>query len=1255
MEDLAGFEEAPIRTVNIGEFNPAEDQINDDEHLLVYIFSLKGPNGNKHFKYGTTERYRNGKDRGKYARTLFRKRLEGYSTEIRPTRKLEGLYILPRNYDGIDWTDTKVGNKFFKGFLGLPESDEYGRNEVVTGTTIEELEDTLIEQFGGKKKKSIYNDGGYHTYQKEVADEIYDAVERRVKNGNTESLDVLSYLAARFGKTRTFLKTVKQLWEDFGYGAFVISPYWLSVHNGFEDAIAEYKEFDDLVFVDALPDSDLSKDQWRDQLEWAYKRDDKFPVVAVSLCKGEEGKRDIQPITYVPANERITLIDEADFGAHTEDNEELIEYIEEAEHASRSWGPRNEDLVPVNIYTTGSGKEKVAKYDKDWDLMRSIPYLQLVNEKRAGDPSLQHIVEPNFLQWDGGVTLADEIKNLFPQKNIPSLYQLAAEAEQNEHVWRMIFSIVFSDYPSDLNLGDEYKGFGPASPLNIVNAATKHIPNFNKTTDGLGVMAKMPSTEKTDLMAIANAADEELDEWAVMPLCGQVRNEDGEVIYEGTTNSDAEDEVEEFMENEYNPDQYNRGVLVLTMGMGFRSFTVPDISVVTNFSDGGSASTVLQAALRGGSAGNLDLLGNGKEKKEFIFADFGFDQSKEQNAVTKIMARNVFAERDSERSNGETLAETNRRIFGAANVFRYIDEERGFGSLKPSGLLSNITRTNEMRERAEFSTNFSAADKSDKVREILGKANATDINEHVPGSTNIKGGAAGTGGGSGGGGNTNADVDELAEKAALLRAMGFLIPAYAPTEKSVFAALDVISADEKSRKEWTSLCGVEPEEYKKLLRPTEDEAPFLPIDEISAVYESRGDISKAAMTGVLGANKLFEIPQNMAEDMASSVSENLLTSGNGTLVLDAAGPNIVEALRNQNAENVVVLTRLHVAKKRILNEFPDATVYVVDVKEGESLRDAYERKINNLPMEFDVALGNPPYHKRDGGGGQNVSASPIYDDFVHLAESVAQETCLVIPARWFSGGKGLNPFRKWMLNRNDIVSITHDQDVFNTVDIRGGVCVVHANENKDVENPSFNGNPINIGKYDILVPDTEAYSVIDCVLQNADRFLDNIYVSRGHSGISTSDDRMKDDASNGDVLCYASKQQGFENYVDPDTIKTDKLDEWKVVTPYAGKKEYKMGFANIFIAKPGETFSDTYVAFEVESAREAVSLKSYMRTNFAEYMLDLRKNSITTSDDVVSWIPVPPLDRIWTDEELAEEELFGLSQEQWKQFTQQDD
>ena len=98
-----------------------------------------------------------------------------------------------------------------------------------------------------------------------------------------------------------------------------------------------------------------------------------------------------------------------------------------------------------------------------------------------------------------------------------------------------------------------------------------------------------------------------------------------------------------------------------------------------------------------------------------------------------------------------------------------------------------------------------------------------------------------------------------------------------------------------------------------------------------------------------------------------------------------------------------------------------------------------------------------------------------------------------------------------------------------------------------------------------------------------------------------------------------------------------------------------MGFANIFIAKPGETFSDTYVAFEVESAREAVSLKSYMRTNFAEYMLDLRKNSITTSDDVVSWIPVPPLDRIWTDEELAEEELFGLSQEQWKQFTQQDD
>jgi len=125
------------------------------------------------------------------------------------------------------------------------------------------------------------------------------------------------------------------------------------------------------------------------------------------------------------------------------------------------------------------------------------------------------------------------------------------------------------------------------------------------------------------------------------------------------------------------------------------------------------------------------------------------------------------------------------------------------------------------------------------------------------------------------------------------------------------------------------------------------------------------------------------------------------------------------------------------------------------------------------------------------------------------------------------------------------------------------------------------------------------------------------------------------------IKCYVSQQKGNYKYIDKVFVKQN-INKWKVITSSSyGASKY---FGNIFIGKPNEIHSGSYISFEVNNEIEANSLLSYLKCKLPNLMLSLRKISQSISEKTVKWIPLPSLDRLWDDIQLYK--LFKLTKEE---------
>lgn len=320
-------------------------------------------------------------------------------------------------------------------------------------------------------------------------------------------------------------------------------------------------------------------------------------------------------------------------------------------------------------------------------------------------------------------------------------------------------------------------------------------------------------------------------------------------------------------------------------------------------------------------------------------------------------------------------------------------------------------------------------------------------------------------------------------------------------------------------------------------------------------------------------------------------------------------------------------------------------------------------------MQFDVIIGNPPYQLDDGGFG--ASAVPIYQLFVQQAKNLEPRfLCMVTPARWFAGGKGLDNYRDTMLKDRRIRNL-HDfldaNDAFPGVDIAGGITYFLWDRDYTGDcyvDTIFHGHrsgPIvrRLDEFDVFVRHSMSVQIIQKIwpagvqpqksmsslISASKPFGLRTYV-RGHATREGLNEPIQ--------IATSKSAQSVKSWIDRSEVSANHqwIDMWKATigaaAPAGGRpdKEGKYyGLSSIRVLPPGTVCTESYLvagAFDIQE--QADSLDSYLRSKFVRFLVSTRAVTHHITRGVFSFVPVQEWSQRWTDKLLFD--LYRLDDEE---------
>lgn len=311
----------------------------------------------------------------------------------------------------------------------------------------------------------------------------------------------------------------------------------------------------------------------------------------------------------------------------------------------------------------------------------------------------------------------------------------------------------------------------------------------------------------------------------------------------------------------------------------------------------------------------------------------------------------------------------------------------------------------------------------------------------------------------------------------------------------------------------------------------------------------------------------------------------------------------------------------------------------------------------NPNMIPDFIIGNPPYDIKNHTK-NNISYSQVFNYFVANAIKIAPKyVSLIIPNRWFSGGKNLKHFREKMLTDKHIKSINiwaNSKDVFPNVAINGGVSYFlwnrsYNNSHQGIRVSHYLGKhrldsairPLKINNTNIFISDNVGASIVNKLVPYLKS--DNLGKHCSSSCPFTLRPYYPKRSSNwlthpvkNSLKCYA--RNGHVGYIKRNILKkrlaTHKskqkyeflIPRYKLITPCAnGIGISKNNNIKTIIAEPYSICTETYIVIGYDlnfNKDELENLSKYLKTPLVRFLISLHKSSQHAVRKVYNFVPL---------------------------------
>lgn len=311
-------------------------------------------------------------------------------------------------------------------------------------------------------------------------------------------------------------------------------------------------------------------------------------------------------------------------------------------------------------------------------------------------------------------------------------------------------------------------------------------------------------------------------------------------------------------------------------------------------------------------------------------------------------------------------------------------------------------------------------------------------------------------------------------------------------------------------------------------------------------------------------------------------------------------------------------------------------------------------------MKFDVIVGNPPYQLKVASQEDQQNAVSIYNLFVESAIKLNPKyISMIMPSRWMTGGRGLDNFRKEMINDHSL-RIVHDYvdatECFPGVEIKGGVCYFlrereykgkcnyYLHKNGEIYKSERYLDELNLG---LVIRDNRSIDIINKVVQSKGfESFKKIAGSQTPFGIVTSFKKYTENPDEKNTMkIYGNK---FVGYTDPSYV-TKNMDlayKYKVLAPKAvGSGIIETDKINPFVPTCPSICTQTYIIYGCfDNKEEANNLCDYMKTKFFHFLLGQLKNTQQMSPDLFQLVPLLDFKESWSDEKLYKK--YNLTQDE---------